>query len=250
MARDVAEERLHHDPAEHERDDEADGDEREPVGAQIVAALPQIEREGARHGRHGEPERELGRRAPVGAEQHGRHDGRAGARHARDHRQALEHADQEIHRHREGDHVAVARLELEALDPDERDAADDERDAHDPRVEQHGLDEVVQQRAEHRGRQEREQDADHEAARRRVDEEADRKPDDAHEIDRQQREDCAELDQDRKGVAEVLVAEAEEMLHQQQMSSRRHREVLGEPFDHAENGRLDEVEHRVCVSAA
>ena len=39
--------------------------------------------------------------APVGAEQHGADDGRAGTRHARHHGQALHHADAEIHRQRE-----------------------------------------------------------------------------------------------------------------------------------------------------
>src|SRR5262249_22115964 len=63
------------------------------------------------------------------------------------------------------------------------------------------------------------------------------------EIDRQQRQDRAELDQDREGVAEILVAEAEEMLHQQQMSGRRHRQILGQSLDEAEDDRLDDVQH-------
>jgi len=40
---------------------------------------------------------------------------------------------------------------------------------------------------------------------------------DAHEIDRQQRQDRAELDQDREGLAELLVGETEKVLDQQQM---------------------------------
>ena len=39
--------------------------------AQLLAALVEVLGEGARHRRHRQPERELGRRAPVGAEQHG-----------------------------------------------------------------------------------------------------------------------------------------------------------------------------------
>ena len=41
-----------------------------------------------------------------------------------------------------------------------------------------------------------------------------------HRIDRQQRQDGAELDQDGEALAEILVAEAEELLQQQKMPGR------------------------------
>ena len=97
----VAEERLHHDPGADERHREADRDQDRIARAHLAVGLVEIVGEGAGHGRHGEPERELGGRAPVGAEQHGADDGRARARHAGDHREALHEADHEIHRQRE-----------------------------------------------------------------------------------------------------------------------------------------------------
>ena len=112
----------------------------------------------------------------------------------------------------------------------------------DPVVEQHALDEVVRERADHRRRQEREQHADDEAPRRRIGEKADRQLPQPHEIDRQQRQDRAELDQHREGLAEILVGEAEEVLDQQQVAGRRDRQELGQALDDAEDDRLDEVE--------
>ena len=62
------------------------------------------------------------------------------------------------------------------------------------------------------------------------------------EIDRQQREDRAELDQDRERLAEVVVVQAEEMLHQQQMAGRGDRQEFGEALDQAEHRRFDKIE--------
>ena len=62
------------------------------------------------------------------------------------------------------------------------------------------------------------------------------------EVDRQQRQDGAELDQHREGLAEVLVLEAEEALHQQQMPGRGHREEFGQPLHDAEREGLEQVE--------
>ena len=80
---------------------------------------------------------------------------------------ALANADDEIHRQRVVGGVVIARLEIELVDPQQHRAADDQREADDPDVEQHRLDEVVRQRADHRRRQEREQHADDETPRRR-----------------------------------------------------------------------------------
>jgi hypothetical protein len=65
------------------------------VHRQHVAVLVEIEREGAGHGRHGEKERELRRRALVGAHQQRAGDGRTRSRRAGNHRQALAQPDLE-----------------------------------------------------------------------------------------------------------------------------------------------------------
>ena len=100
------------------------------------------------------------------------------------------------------------------------------------------LDEAVRQRADHRRRQEREQHADDEARRRPFGEHVGRQRPEPAEIDRQQRQDRAELDQDRERLAEVVVAPAEKMLHQQQMPGRGHRQEFGQALDDAEHAAL------------
>ena len=62
------------------------------------------------------------------------------------------------------------------------------------------------------------------------------------EIDRQQRQDGAELDQHREGLAEIVVVEAEEALHQQQVPGRGHRQELGQALDDAEDEGLEKIE--------
>ena len=60
------------------------------------------------------------------------------------------------------------RLEVERVDPEQYRAADDQREAHHPGVEQNALDEAMPERADDRRRQERDQHADHETARGRT----------------------------------------------------------------------------------
>ena len=59
------------------------------------------------------------------------------------------------------------------------------------------------------------------------------------EIDRQQRQDGAELDQHVERLAERLIVEAEKMPDQQQMPGRGHRDEFGQALDDAEEGGLD-----------
>ena len=66
----------------------------------------------------------------------------------------------------------------------------------------------------------------------------------AAEIDREQRQDGAELDQNGERLAEGIVARAEKALHQQQMAGRGDRQVFGQPLDDAEHGRFDQVDIR------
>ena len=64
----------------------------------------------------------------------------------------------------------------------------------------------------------------------------------AHRIDRQQGQDGAELNQNREAFAEIVVAEAEKPLHQQEMPGRGHGNELGQPLDHAKDDRLNKIE--------
>ena len=92
----------------------------------------------------------------------------------------------------------------------------------------------------------RDQHADDEAPVLVVLEHAEKQLPQPREIDRQQRQDRAELDQHREGLAEILVVEAEEMLDQKQMPGRGHRNELGQAFDDAEEDRLDRVQCVTC----
>jgi hypothetical protein len=76
----------------------------------------------------------------------------------------------------------------------------------------------VRHRPDHRRGQKGQQHADHEAARRRIGEHADEDFPQFDEIDREDGEHGAELDQHREGLAEFLIVEAEEPLHQQQVA--------------------------------
>ncbi len=67
------------------------------------------------------------------------------------------------------------------------------------------------------------------------------------EINREDREDRAKLNQDDEGLAERIVVEAEEALHQQQMSGGGDRNELGEPFDDSQNEGLEEIERHADI---
>ena len=128
------------------------------------------------------------------------------------------------------------------IDPQQDRAADDQHEADDPDVEQHILDEAVADRADDRRRQERDQHADDEAACRLIAEHGGRDAPKPPEIDGQDRQNGAELDQHHEGLAESVVVEAEETLDQQQMPGRGHRQELGQTLDDAEDEGLEKVE--------
>ena len=98
------------------------------VAVERRAILHELETARGEHRRHGEHEGELDDRALGHAEERSADDRRRGARHARDDGDGLEQADEE--RLAIGDlgevDVAVVAL-LEALEDDERDAADEQR---------------------------------------------------------------------------------------------------------------------------
>ena len=60
--------------------------------------------------------------------------------------------------------------------------------------------------------------AEHKTPRCRIGEEPEREPPQPREVDRQQRQNCAELNQHRERFSEILVVESEEMLDQQQVA--------------------------------
>ena len=66
-------------------------------------------------------------------------------------------------------------------------------------------------------------------------EHADRELPDTEKIDRQQRQDRAELDQHGEGLAEIVVVEAEELLDQEEMPGRGYRQEFGQALDDAED---------------
>ena len=87
------------------------------------------------------------------------------------------------------------------VDDEQDEAAGDQRHADDPGIEQHVLDEAVQGRADHGRRQEGDEHADDEAARVGIVGQRLGDRPQAVEIDRQDGEDRAELDQDLEGLA-------------------------------------------------
>ncbi len=58
-----------------------------------------------------------------------------------------------------------ARLQFQLVDPQQNRAADDQREADDPRVEQHVFDEAMRQRADDGSGQKCNENADHKAPR-------------------------------------------------------------------------------------
>src|SRR6476620_3839254 len=131
----------------------------------------------------------------------------------------------------------VARLQIKPVDPQQHETANDKRGAHYPHIEQVSLDGAVGERTDHHGGQKGNEHPENEAPRVCAGEHAKEQVPQSHSVDRQQRKDCAELDQDRKGLSEFLVLKAEEMTHEQEMASRRNGNELGQTLDHAEDCR-------------
>ncbi len=77
----------------------------------------------------------------------------------------------------------------------------------------------------------------------------DRDPPQPPEIDRQDGEDGAELDQHHEGLAEGVVVEAEEALDQQQMPGRGNRQEFGQALDDAEDEGLEKIESHAKLRA-
>ena len=163
----------------------------------------------------------------------------------RHHGEALHRADPQIHWQREFGGVVIARFELEAVDPQQHEAAGHEHGANDPDVEQHALDGPVGQGPDHHGGKKGDQYSDNEALVVAIGEHAEKQAPQPREVDRQQRQDGAELDQHIKALAERFVVETEEMADQQKMAGRRYRNEFSKAFDDAEEDRLDKIQCHV-----
>jgi hypothetical protein len=130
----------------------------------------------------------------------------------------------------------LARLEIELVDPEQDGAADDQRETHDPRIEQHELDVLAGKEADDDGRQEGDEHADDETAGIGVAREhADRDIPQLPEIESDDRKDRAELNQNSEAVPERPLAEAEEPLRKQEMAGRGDGKELRHALDDAED---------------
>ena len=91
--------------------------------------------------------------------------------------------------------------------------------------------------ADHGRGQERHQHADDEAPVVGIGEHAERDPPQFGEIDHDNRENRAELNQHGEALPEIALAEIEEAFRQQQMAGRGHRQEFRDALDDAENHR-------------
>ena len=97
--------------------------------------------------------------------------------------------------------------------------------------------------ADDHGGQERHQHADDEAPVVGIGEHAERDPPQLGEIDHDDRENRAELNQHDETVPESALAEIEEALRQQQMAGRGNRQEFRDALDDAENHRPYCIRH-------
>ena len=101
--------------------------------------------------------------------------------------------------------------------------------------------------ADHDRGQERHQHADDESPVLGIGEHAERDPPQFDEIDGDNRQDRAELNQHREAVPETALAEIEESFRQQQMAGRGHRQEFRDALDDAENHRPQCIRHHDLV---
>src|SRR6202165_6258509 len=101
-------------------------------------------------------------------------------------------------------------LKIELTGPQQDRAADDQRKAHHPRIEQVGLDVSAGSGADYRRRQKRHQHADHEPPVIGIGEHPERDPPQFDKIYGDNRQDRAELNQHRKTLPETALAEMDE----------------------------------------
>src|ERR1700684_3009484 len=135
------------------------------------------------------------------------------------------------------------RIVIELIDPQQNRAADDQRKAHPPGIEQIGLDVAAGGGADHGRGQERHQHADDEAPVVGIGKHPKRDPPQFGEIDGENRKNRAELNQHGETLPEPAFAEIEKSLRQQQMTGGGHREEFRDALDDAEDHRPYCIRH-------
>ena len=106
-----------------------------PAESKFSAALIRLVGERSDHRRHGQPKGKLCRRPAVGSKQHRTDNGCSRARYPGDHGDALDDSNAEIHQQRKAGRFVVTRLQIQTVDPQQDETADDERHAHDAYIE-------------------------------------------------------------------------------------------------------------------
>ncbi len=157
------------------------------------------------------------------------------------HGEALEQADLQIHGQGKPRRILLVAAEAQVVDDHQHEPAGDQGRADDERIEQDAPDEIAQKDADDRRRQERDDHADREAPRVGIAGHRDGDPPQAREIDRQDGEDRPELDQDGEGLVGLAV-EPEEMLQQEEVPGRGHRQELGAALQHAKQRGLKQLD--------
>lgn len=233
---------AHHRQAHDEADHEADRDDGDEVGGQLIAALHRVQREGAGHGGDGEEEAELRRRPLADAQQQAADDGGAAARHAGHQGEALEEAHAQGRPEAEAHGVVTPGLRRPAFERDQGETADDQGHADDRRVEQHLFDVVVQQEAERGGGQEGQEHGEGETAGGRIGRQADEHLPQPGEIQGDDRQDRPELDHDREGLPAVGGG-AQEFAGEEEVARGGDRDELGQPLDQAQDDGDQPVAH-------
>jgi hypothetical protein len=128
---------------------------------------------------------------------------------------------------------------------EDRNAADEQREADRPRRKEELFDLVVKERPQHRSREKRHDNGDQEfspifvATGKPFEDEPHARP-----IEPQHRGDRTRLDDDRVRVRSLRLGDVEPTLRDQEMTRRADGEVFREPFDEPEDECLDPIHAR------
>ena len=245
---------AHRNHREDERGDEADGEHREVSRHEQVAVLVARVHRRADHGRHGQEERELGGGLARQAEQQAADDRRAGARGARNHRQALGEADfQGVF---PGDVIDGFGMHfmLTLFGPQHDDPAHDQCRGHGDRVEQVVVNQVGENHPQYHGRQEGDQQVRGKAPRTGLGRQTDDHVENLPAKLPHHRQDRPELDNDveRHG---PLATEVEQVGDNNLVPGTGNGQKLRQPFYNAKNQslkgspKIHQSPKRLCADA-
>ena len=235
-----ADEPVHAGQRAEEREDGAHGKQRDVAGAQQVAALPGVIDAGADERGDGQVEGELGGHLPRQTEDHAADDGGAGTAGARDKREGLRQT--QLQRIDGGEAVDVgdARRDvfLAFFHQEDDQAPHHQGDSHRHRTEQVGLDELAEQHAQHRRRDEGDDDVERKALLHAVGREASQHLADALAVIPDDGQDGARLDGDGKDTG-LFVIPAQQGAGEDEVAGAGDGEELGQALDNAEDDGLD-----------